>query len=66
MELWMECKTCLQKLVASIMVPIKYPLARRLACLNPVKMAANKEMCLVRFKRVMEAPVVTNHLKETE
>ena len=68
MELRMACKSCLQKRVASILekAPIKYPLARNLACLNPIKIAANKELCLARFKRILGALVEANRLKETE
>ena len=68
MELRMACKSCLQKRVASILekAPIKYPLAGNLACLNPIKIAANKELCLARFKRVLGALVEANRLKETE
>ena len=58
MELRMESKTCLIQLLEKMLqkCPVSYSLVRHLSCLNPVKMASNKEALrlLVNAERVKE------------
>ena len=59
MELRMESKTCLIQLLEKMLekCPVSYSLVRHLSCLNPVKMASNKEACSVKFKKVLRLRV---------
>ena len=53
MEFRMESKTCVIQLLEKMLekCPVSYSLVRHLSCLNPVKMASNKEACSVKFKK---------------
>ena len=46
--------------------PVSYSLFRHLSCLNPVKMASNKEACSVKFKKVLRLLVNAERVKEEE
>ena len=54
MEFRMESNTCLIRLLEKMLekCPASYSL-RHLSCLNPVKMASNKEACSAKFKKVL-------------
>ena len=45
---------------------MSYSLVRHLSCLNPVKMASNKEACSVKFKKVLRLLVNAQRIKEEE
>ena len=59
MEFGMENKTCLIQLLEKMLekCPVSYSLVWHLSCLNPVKMASNKEACSVKFKKVLRLRV---------
>ena len=46
--------------------PVSYSLVWHLSCLNPVKMASNKEACSVKFKKVLRLLVNAERVKEEE
>ena len=46
--------------------PVPYSLVQHLPCLNPVKMASNKEACSVKFKNVLRLLVNAERVKEEE
>ena len=46
--------------------PVSYSIVRHLSCLNPVKMASNKEACSVKFKKVLRLLVNAERVKEEE
>lgn len=64
----MESKTCLIQLLEKMLekCPVSYSLVRHLSCLNPVKMASNKEACSVKFKKVLRLLVNAERVKEEE
>lgn len=68
MEFRMESKTCLIQLLEKMLekCPVSYSLVRHLSCLNPVKMASNKEACSVKFKKVLRLLVNAERVKEEE
>lgn len=68
MEFRMECKTCLIQLLEKMLekCPVSYSLVRHLSCLNPVKMASNKEACSVEFRKVLRLLVNAERVKEEE
>lgn len=68
MEFRMECKTCLIQLLEKKLekCPVCYSLVRHLSCLNPVKMASNKEACSVKFRKVLRLLVNAERVKEEE
>ena len=45
---------------------MSYSLVRHLSCLNPVKMASNKEACSEKFKKVLRLLVNVERVKEDE
>ena len=45
---------------------VSYSLVRHLSCLNPVKMASNKEACSVKFNKVLRLLVNAERIKEEE
>ena len=65
---WMESKTCLVQLLEKMLekCPVSYSLVQHLPCLNPVKMASNKEACSVKFKNVLRLLVNAGRVKEEE
>ena len=67
MEFRMESKTCLIRLLEKMLekCPVSYSL-RHLSCLNPVKMASNKEACSAKFKKVLILLVNAESVKEDE
>lgn len=67
MEFRMESKTCLIRLLEKMLekCPASYSL-RHLSCLNPVKMASNKEACSAKFKKVLILLVNAESVKEDE
>ena len=68
MEFRMESKTCLIQLLEKMLekCPVTYSLVRHLSCLNPVKMASNKEACSEKFKKVLRLLVNAERVKEEE
>ena len=68
MEFTMESKTCLIQLLKKMLKKclVSYSLVRHLSCLNPVKMASNKEACSVKFKKVLRLPVNAERVKDEE
>ena len=68
MEFRMESKTCLIQLLEKMLekCPASYSLVRHLSCLNPVKMASNKEACSEKFKKVLRLLVNAERVKEEE
>ena len=64
----MESKTCLIQLLEKMLekCPVSYSLVRHLSCLNPVKMASNKEACSVKFKKVLRLLVNAERVKEEQ
>ena len=67
MEFRMESNTCLIRLLEKMLekCPASYSL-RHLSCLNPVKMASNKEACSAKFKKVLRLLVNAERVKEEE
>lgn len=65
---WMESKTFLVQLLEKMLkkCPVPYSLVQHLPCLNPVKMASNKEACSVKFKNVLRLLVNAERVKEEE
>ena len=63
---WMESKTFLVQLLEKMLkkCPVPYSLVQHLPCLNPVKMASNKEACSVKFKNVLRLLVNAERVKE--
>ena len=68
MDFRMESKTCLIQLLEKMLekCPVTYSLVRHLSCLNPVKMASNKEACSEKFKKVLRLLVNADRVKEEE
>ena len=68
MEFRMESKTCLIQLLEKMLekCPVTYSLVQHLSCLNPVKMASNKEACSAKFKKVLRLLVNAERVKEEE
>ena len=68
MEFTMERKTCLIQLLENMLekCPASYSLVRHLSCLNPVKMASNKEDSLAKFKKVLRLLVNAERVEEEE
>lgn len=46
--------------------PVSFYRVRHLSCLNPVKMASNKEVCSVKFKKVVRLLVNAKKLKRKD
>ena len=67
-EFKMESKTCLIQLLVKMLekCPVSYSLVKHLSCLNPVKMASNKEACSEKFKEVLRLLVNADRVKEEE
>ena len=68
MEFRMERKTCLVQLLEKILekCPVSYSLVRHLSCLNPVKMASNKENCSAKFKKVLRLLIYAERVEEED
>ena len=68
MEFRMERKTCLVQLLEKMLEKclVSYSLVRHLSCLNPVKMASNKEDCSAKFKKVLRLLVYAERVEEED
>ena len=68
MEFRMESTTCLVELLKKLLekCPITYSLVRHLSCLNPVKMASQKEACSNKFKKVLTLLLNSNRVEEKD
>ena len=68
MEFRMESKTCFIQVLEKMLEksPASYSLFQHLSCLNPVKIASNKEACSAKFKKVLRLLVNAKRVKEEE
>ena len=68
MEFRIENKTCLIQLLEKMLEKClaSYFLDRHLSCLNPVKIALNKEACSAKFKKVLRFLVNAERVTEEE
>lgn len=63
-----ESKTCLIQLLEKMLekCPVSYSLVQHFSCLNPVKMASNKEASSQKFTNVLRLPINAERIKEEE
>ncbi len=68
MEFRMESKNCLQTIVEKLLEksPIQYTLTRKLTCLDPRKMAKDKNSCKEKMKALLECLVQVKRVDERD
>ena len=68
MEFRLQCKACLKSIAAKMLekVPIKYPMVRHVACLDPRKMLQTADSCKKYLERLLLILVELPQIEERD
>ncbi len=66
LEIKMDCKKLLITLLEKLLkkAPVHHTLVRSMQCLDPRRMAENKELCVTQMKRMLHILVEAKHVNE--